>query len=97
VNDAADVSVRHEQEASRFAATVDGHECELDYRLDGKVLTITHTGVPDAVGGRGIAAQLTRAALAYARAEGLKVYPACSYAAVFFRRHAEYADLLVKL
>lgn len=92
-----EVEVRHEREASRFAATVEGNECELDYRLDGKVLTITHTGVPDAVGGRGIAAVLTRAALAFARAEGFKVYPACSYAAVFFRRHPEFADLLVKL
>jgi predicted GNAT family acetyltransferase len=92
-----EVEVRHERDASRFAATVDGNECELDYRLDGKVLTITHTGVPDAVGGRGIAAAMTRAALDFARDEGLKVYPACSYAAVFFRRHAEYADLLVKL
>jgi len=92
-----EVQVRHQPEASRFAATVEGHDCELDYRLDGKVLTITHTGVPDAVGGRGIAGALTRAALAFARAEGFKVYPACSYAAVFFRRHPEYADLLVKL
>jgi uncharacterized protein len=91
------VVVRHEREASRFAATVDGHECELDYRVDGTVLTILHTGVPSAVGGRGIAAELTRATLEYARAEQLKVYPACSYAATYFRRHPEQADLLVKL
>jgi len=91
------VDVRHEREASRFAATVDGHECELDYRIEGTVLTILHTGVPAAVGGRGIAAQLTRATLEFARASGLKVYPACSYAATYFRRHPEQADLLVKL
>ena len=40
------VDVRHEREANRFAATVDGHECELDYRIEGTVLTILHTGVP---------------------------------------------------
>jgi predicted GNAT family acetyltransferase len=91
------IVVRHEPESSRFAATVDGQSCELDYRLDGKVLTITHTGVPDVVGGRGIAAAMTRAALEFARTEGLRVYPACSYAAVFFRRNPQYADLLVKL
>lgn len=91
------LTVRHEREANRFAATVDGHECELDYRIEGAVLTILHTGVPAAVGGRGIAAELTRATLEFARAGNLKIYPACSYAAVFFRRHPEYADLLVKL
>lgn len=89
--------VRHERESNRFAATVEGQECELDYRIDGGVLTIRHTGVPAAVGGRGIAAELTRAALEFARAANLKVYPACSYAAVFFRRNPQYADLLVKL
>ncbi len=94
---ANDVTVRHEREANRFAATVDGQECELDYRIEGGVLTILHTGVPSAVGGRGIAAQLTRATLEFARAENLKIYPACSYAAVFFRRNPQYADLLVKL
>jgi predicted GNAT family acetyltransferase len=93
----AGVTVRHEREASRFAATVDGYDCELDYRLDGAVLTILHTGVPSAVGGRGIAAELTRAAVEFARTENLKVYPACSYAAVYFRRNPQFADLLVKL
>ena len=72
---------------------VEGFDCELDYRLDAGVMTILHTGVPPAVGGRGIAAQLTRAALAFARKEGLRVRPACSYAAAFMRRHAQYADL----
>jgi len=94
---ATSVVVRHEREASRFAATVDGLDCELDYRIDGGVLTILHTGVPSAVGGRGIAAELTRAVLDFAREEKLKVYPACSYAATYFRRHPEQADLLVKL
>ena len=91
------VEVRHEREASRFAATVEGHDCELDYRIEGGVLTILHTGVPAAVGGRGIAAQLTQATLAFARAEQLKVYPACSYAATYFRRHPDQTDLLLKL
>jgi hypothetical protein len=92
-----DVQISHDREGGRFAATVDGHDCELDYRLDGRVMTILHTGVPDAVGGRGIAAALTLAAAHFARAEGLTVYPACSYAAAWFRRHAQYADLIARL
>lgn len=91
----SDVEVRHAAAQSRFSALVDGVECELDYRRTGNTMVITHTGVPEAVGGRGIAGTLTRAALEWARAEGLKVSPQCSYAAVFFRRHPEYADLLV--
>ena len=38
----------------RFIVEVDGLECELVYRLAGSVMTITHTGVPDPLAGRGI-------------------------------------------
>jgi hypothetical protein len=85
--------IRHDSAAHRFETTVDGTPCELDYTLRDKVMTLTHTGVPAAVGGRGIASELVRTALEMARAEGWKVVPACSYAAVWMQRHPEYADL----
>ncbi|MBP1472722.1 N-acetyltransferase [Frateuria sp. MAH-13] len=85
--------VRHDPSAQRFETVVDGQPCELDYRLSGKVMTITHTGVPVAVEGRGIASALTQAAMETARAEGWMVVPACAYAAAWLRRHPEFADL----
>ncbi len=91
---ASSPQVAHTADAQRFQLTVEGHQAVLDYRRQGDTLVITHTGVPEAIGGRGIAAQLVKAALEYARANGLKVDPACSYADTFMRRHGEYADLL---
>jgi len=87
-------TVRHFPERRRFETTVDGHDCEIDYRLANGVMTITHTGVPPAVEGRGIAAEMTRFALETARTNGWKVVPACSYAALFFRRNPEFRALL---
>jgi predicted GNAT family acetyltransferase len=87
-------TVRHFPERRRFETTVDGHDCEIDYRLAYGVMTITHTGVPPAVEGRGIAAEMTRFALETARTNGWKVVPACSYAAAFLRRNPEFEDLL---
>ncbi|MDL5366253.1 GNAT family N-acetyltransferase [Xanthomonas sp. NCPPB 2654] len=86
--------IEHDPQRQRFALQLDGHEAALDYLLQDGRLVITHTGVPAAIGGRGLAAGLVTAALAHARAQGLKVVPACSYAATFFQRHPEYADLL---
>ena len=86
--------VTHAPAESRFLLNVDGLDAVVEYERRDGVLTITHTRVPEAIGGRGIAAHLVRAALEHARAEGLKVAPACSYAAVFMQRHGEYADLL---
>ena len=85
--------VRHDPELHRFHATVDGRGAELVYRLKDNVMTITHTGVPDEIGGRGIAAALVKAALEHAQASGWKVIPLCSYAAAYMARHPEYAHL----
>jgi predicted GNAT family acetyltransferase len=87
------VYIRHLASSHRFETTVDGVTCELEYTLQGKVMTITHTGVPSEVGGRGIASELVRAAYEVARQEGWKVVPACSYARVWSERHPEYAGL----
>lgn len=78
----------------RFELHVDGQLAVLEYQSRQGAMVITHTGVPEAIGGRGIAGVLTTAALDHARANGLKVVPACAYAAAFMQRHGEYADLL---
>jgi len=88
------LNVEHHTAAHRFDVVVDGFRCVLEYSLAGQVMTITHTGVPDEVGGRGIAAELARTAFETARAQGWKVVPACSYARVYIGKHPEYADLV---
>ncbi len=85
----------HERTAHRFESRVDGVVCVLEYRLSDAVMTIDHTGVPSAVGGRGIASALVQSALTAARSAGWKVVPACSYAAAWMQRHPEFNDLRV--
>jgi uncharacterized protein len=87
-------AARHDPANQRFVTVVDGIEAELVYEQSADVIRLTHTGVPDAIGGRGIAGELMRTALEYARAEGLKVVPSCAYAAAYLQRHPQYADLL---
>jgi predicted GNAT family acetyltransferase len=85
--------IRHDRSAREFSTDVDGHRAVLNYNYADHVMTIVHTGVPEAIAGRGVAQELMRAALNAARAEGWKVSPKCSYAAAFMLRHTEYADL----
>ncbi|HEX3913079.1 MAG TPA: GNAT family N-acetyltransferase [Steroidobacteraceae bacterium] len=81
-------TINHDQDARKFTTEMDGHGAELDYTLSDQVMTITHTRVPEAIGGRGIAAELMRAALKVAAERGWSVDPACSYAAAYMRKHA---------
>ena len=88
-----DNPIQHDAKARRFNTVVDGVTGYVEYELAGDVMTITHTIVPPAIGGRGIAAALMKAALEHARNQGFKVDPECSYADAWIRRHPEYEDL----
>ena len=85
-------TISHDQNAKRFTTEVDGQHAELTYTVAGSVMTITHTRVPEAIGGRGIAAKLMSAALRVAETAGWSVNPACSYAAAYMRRRAQEPD-----
>ena len=93
-DDTPAIDVRHEPGSNRVVAIVDGSQAVLDYQRGDGVISLVHTGVPAAIGGRGVAAALVRAALDHARAAGLKVVPACSYVAAYLKRHPLDADLI---
>ena len=85
--------IAHDPASQRFTTEVDGQAAYLEYERAGEVMVITHTIVPPAIGGRGIAGDLVRTALELARTEGLKVDPRCSYADAWMRKHPEYDAL----
>ncbi len=88
-----EIIVRHNVADRRFETEVEGRLAVADYeRSEGKMI-MTHTFVPPELRGRGIAEKLVRTALDYAKAERLRVVPACSYVAAFVERHAEYRTL----
>ena len=88
------LTIRHNAAASRFEADVEGELAVSLYRREGDTLWLTHTEVPWRAQGRGLAAELVRATLDWARAEGLRVRPLCGYVAAYMRRHPETQDLL---
>jgi uncharacterized protein len=87
------IHVQHNIDHQRFECSVDGMLCVADYRLTGDVMHMTHTEVPPALGGKGIAAALVAAALEHARSAKLKVNPACSYVRLYMQRHPETLSL----
>lgn len=84
------MEIQHDEKAKRFSTVVDGHEAHVAYTLHDNSLDIRHTLVPEAIGGRGIASALVKAAYDYARDSGLKPVGTCSYAVTWLRRHPEY-------
>jgi predicted GNAT family acetyltransferase len=83
--------VRDDRELRRFVLEQDGEFAELVYRERPGELILVHTGVPDAIGGRGIAGALVRAAVERARTEGRTVWPWCPYARHWLEEHPDVA------
>lgn len=76
---------------SRFELAVDGQLAELVYHRSGHRLVIVHTGVPDALEGRGIGGRLVTAAIDLAAERGLTVVPLCPFARGWLERHPDVA------
>ena len=85
--------IRHDAAHHRFVTEVDGHTAYVEYAPGDSAIAITHTIVPEAIGGRGIAGNLVRAAALHARNEGLQIDPVCSYADAWMRKHPEFDGL----
>jgi predicted GNAT family acetyltransferase len=67
---------------------------EMTYRRVGPVAVFDHTEVDPALRGQGVAGRLFDAAVAWARANGIRVTPRCSYVVARFRRDPSLADVL---
>ncbi|HLV12960.1 MAG TPA: GNAT family N-acetyltransferase [Trueperaceae bacterium] len=92
--DDAGIEVVHNPRARRFEVSQDGHLAVLEYARVGTSLVLKHTGVPEAIEGRGIASALARAALDHVRDTGFVAVPMCPFVRGYIRRHPEYLELV---
>jgi predicted GNAT family acetyltransferase len=81
-------TVRHQPEQHRFLIGPPGAEAVLEYRQEADAVVFTHTFVPPALRGGGVAAQLVEAGLAWTETKGLVPRAECSYVARVLERRA---------
>ena len=86
--------VRNNEAEHRYELEVEGELALAAYRLSDDRIVFTHTEVPTALEGRGIASKLVEAALEDVRAKGLRVVPACAFVKHYIDKHPEAQDLL---
>ena len=89
-----DINIIHKESAKRFETSIDGHVGYISYQERDDKLVYDHTIVPQELGGRGVGSALVKYALNYARDNGKKVVPQCSFVASYIDKHPEYQDLL---
>ncbi len=84
-----ETTIRHE--GNRFIKTVEGLESILEYEMYGDATVVfSHTFVPVELRGRGLATEIIKVGLDWARKENLKVIAACSAVQRYMERNPEY-------
>jgi predicted GNAT family acetyltransferase len=80
----------------RYVARIKGidAEGEITFTRRGEgVISADHTGVPEAMGGRGVARRLLDFMLDDARTNGFRIVPICPYVQAQYAKHPEWAQL----
>jgi predicted GNAT family acetyltransferase len=90
-----ELEVIHQPDKKRFAILLDEDTAVLEYIPAKNFLVFTHTEVPSALEGQGLAGKLARAGLEYAKEQKQRVMPLCPYVAMYIRRHPEYRSLIL--
>jgi predicted GNAT family acetyltransferase len=83
VTDTTDVT--HHPERSRF----ESGKAYLSYVRDGDTFDLQHTIVPRELEGQGVGGALVRAAIGYARDEGLQLNVTCPFAKSWLEKHPD--------
>ena len=86
--------VTNKPAAGRFEIGDEGSLGYLEYSLSDGLIRLVHTEVPAAARGKGHGHTLARAALEYARREGLRVSPLCPFVAKYIEQHPDYQPLV---
>jgi uncharacterized protein len=88
----SETEIKHDTDAHRYSLVIDGTEAYLTYeRPSPDRIHITHTIVPDKIGGRGLGKRLVTRAMEDAIAAGDKVSSSCWYATALIEKTPEWS------
>lgn len=89
-----ETALQENSEARRYELRLDGEVVALaDYRDQGDVRVLPHVETDPAHQNQGLAGRVVAFALDDIRERGMKVVPACPFAARYVSEHPEYQDL----
>lgn len=84
-----EIILNNNEQAQRFETRIDGQLAYLEYKVSGDTIYLTHLFVPPSLRGQGIAAEITRQAIASINAQGLEIVPVCPYVITYMQRHGK--------
>ena len=89
------ITLEETRSGGRYVAEVEVHYAEMTYsRASPELVIVDHTGVPDALRGKGVGQALALHAVDEARKGGWKIIPLCPFFKAQAERHPDWQDIL---
>lgn len=83
------------EEKKRFELEVEGHTAFIEYIVDkDNTMYLTHTKVPNALGGKGVGKAIVEKTLNYLKDNGYKLAPLCPFVAAYLKRNPDWKSIL---
>ena len=85
----------HNTEEQRYEYRIGPHIAQIEYLTaeDGTIY-LTHTRIPEALGGQGIGTSLIRDVLQDIDRQHLRIVPVCPFISSYIRKHPEWEPLV---
>ena len=85
----------HNEKESKYEYHIDGYIAYITYDDQNGNMHLTHTIVPEALAGKGLAKTLLEAVLAQIKQDNKKAVAKCSYIVNYLVKHPEANDLFI--
>ncbi|HEX8214486.1 MAG TPA: GNAT family N-acetyltransferase [Allosphingosinicella sp.] len=86
--------IENNEAAGQYELSTDAGTALAAYRVEGNIVSFTHTEVPAEMEGQGVGTRLVAGALEDVRARGMKAAPLCSFVRRYMETHKDVQDLL---
>ncbi|WP_117233091.1 GNAT family N-acetyltransferase [Vibrio maerlii] len=88
-------SVTHDTELQQYRVHLQqDYYALVKYHMEGSVMAITHTRVPDELQGKGYGKVMMETVLPLIEKDGYKINPVCPYVAHYLNKYHQYSHLL---
>lgn len=83
-------------EQKRYYFEIEGLKPRIEYIRAKEKIVLSHTEVPKALEGKGVASALIKAVLQDVDDKGLVLVPLCPFVAMYIKRHPEWKRLVMR-
>ncbi len=91
-----DIALKKNEVAKQFEMEVDGLKAIIAYQEHHFTITLTHTEVPPALEGKGVATAIIEKTLSYLEKNHYRLIPLCPFVVAYIKRHPEWKMILAE-